>query len=173
MQIRYLLRPIVLASVALIRSMAAEHHGQVKFGGLPLPGATVTATQEGKTLGAITDFQGTYSFADLTEGTWTIRVEMLCFEPMQQEVAIKADAAPVPGGESNQAPSDGFLINGSVNNGAASPFGQAAAFGNNRRGPRSLYNGSLGLTFRDSLFDARSFSLTGQDTPKPGYSHVQ
>src|SRR5947208_9171191 len=29
---------------------------------------------------------------------------------------------------------DGLLINGSVNNGAASPFAQMAAFGNNRRG---------------------------------------
>jgi hypothetical protein len=37
----------------------------------------------------------------------------------------------------------GFLINGSVNNGAATPLAQSAAFGNNRRGP-SLYNSSLG-----------------------------
>ena len=32
---------------------------------------------------------------------------------------------------------DGFLVNGSVNNGAASPFSQLAQFGNNRRGLRS------------------------------------
>ena len=35
---------------------------------------------------------------------------------------------------SRRAPSTGFLVNGSVNNGAASPFAQLAAFGNNRRG---------------------------------------
>ena len=75
-------------------------------------------------------------------------------------------------GEMNQAPSEGLLINGSVNNGAASPFAQSAAFGNNRRGARSFYNGSLGLNLRNSTLDARTYSLTGQDTPKPGYSHM-
>ena len=39
------------------------------------------------------------------------------------------------------AAAEGFLVNGSVNNGAASPvFAQLAAFGNNRREARSLYN---------------------------------
>src|SRR5205085_10468320 len=83
--------------------------------------------------------------------------------------AEPAAAAPADGG---QAPSDGFLINGSVNNGAASPFAQAAAFGNNRRGARSLYNGNVGFLLGNSALDARSFSLTGQDTPKPAYNHL-
>src|SRR5208283_6136581 len=34
---------------------------------------------------------------------------------------------------------DGFLINGSANNGAAPPFAQSFAFGNNRTGGRGLY----------------------------------
>jgi trimeric autotransporter adhesin len=72
-----------------------------------------------------------------------------------------------------QRASDGLLINGSVNNGAASPFAQLAAFGNNRRGPRPLYNGNAGIMVDNSALDARSFSLTGQDTPKPDYSRVQ
>src|SRR5690349_4985333 len=72
---------------------AAEHHGQVKFGGLPLPGATVTATQGEKKLTAVTDLQGLYSFADLADGTWTMQVEMLCFAPARREVEI-APAAP-------------------------------------------------------------------------------
>ena len=42
---------------------------------------------------------------------------------------------------------DGFVINGSVNNGAASPFAQAAAFGNNRRGRGSLFNGGMAFVF--------------------------
>ena len=58
--------------------------------------------------------------------------------------------------EANPAPSDGFLINGSVNNGAASPFAQAAAFGNNRRNGRSLYNGNVGFIVGNSALDARS-----------------
>ena len=59
-----------------------------------------------------------------------------------------------------------------MNNGAASPFGQAAAFGNFRRGPRSLYTGGIGWIVDHSALDARPFSLTGQDTPKPAFSHV-
>jgi trimeric autotransporter adhesin len=67
---------------------------------------------------------------------------------------------------------DGFLINGSVNNGAASPFAQMAAFGNNRRGFK-IYNGSINTILENSAFNARSFSLTGQDTAKPGYNRAQ
>ncbi len=33
---------------------ATEHHGQVTFGGLPVPGTTVTATKGNKTVTAIT-----------------------------------------------------------------------------------------------------------------------
>src|SRR5262249_38596792 len=73
--------------------------------------------------------------------------------------------------DANKA-NDGLLINGSVNNGAASPFAQSAAFGNNRRNGRSLYNGSLGMILGDSAFDAKSYSLTGQDTAKPSYNRV-
>src|SRR5262249_25151021 len=69
--------------------------------------------------------------------------------------------------ELNQRAADGLLINGSVNNGAASPFAQLGAFGNNRRGARSLYNGGVGLIIDNSSLDARAFSLTGQDTRKP------
>ncbi|HYV30140.1 MAG TPA: carboxypeptidase-like regulatory domain-containing protein, partial [Candidatus Binatia bacterium] len=47
--------------------------------------------------------------------------------------------------ELNQRAADGLLINGSVNNGAASPFGQSAGFGNNRRGVRPLYTGGIGV----------------------------
>jgi hypothetical protein len=84
-----------------------------------------------------------------------------------------SDAAPPPPPEASQGAVDGFLVNGSVNNGAASPFAQSGAFGNNRRGGRSLWNGGIGLKFGDSVFDARPYSLTGQDTPKPSYSYFQ
>ncbi len=258
---------------------ASEHRGMVKFAGLPLPGATVTATQGDKKVSTVTDAQGVYDFRDLADGTWKVRVEMQCFQGVEKEVAVAPGApapeweltllpfdeirasAPVPappvnaappaattgaspgaavpatapvttataapaaavkkgkktklpkgvpppqaantaGGfqraqavasgdgakqestdnganrnaapaEMSATPSDGFLINGSVNNGASTPFAQSAAFGNNRRGRGSLYNGGLGLVFDNSSWDARSYSITGQDTPKPGYSHVQ
>src|SRR5690349_6922538 len=71
---------------------AAEYRGLVTYGGLPLPGATVTATLGDKKAVAVTDEQGVYSFADLADGRWNIQVEMLCFAPMQREVAVAANA---------------------------------------------------------------------------------
>src|SRR5688572_24436622 len=61
---------------------------------------------------------------------------------------------------------DRLLINGSVVNGAATPFGLQRAFGNVRI-PRSPYRGAVSLRGNTSLFDARSYSLTGQDTRQP------
>src|SRR4051794_10700725 len=80
----------VLALVQLLE--AAEHHGVVRFGGLPVPGASVTATQNEKTFSTITDLQGAYSFADLPDGTWTIQVEMQLFEPQRRTVSVPVDA---------------------------------------------------------------------------------
>jgi hypothetical protein len=72
----------------------------------------------------------------------------------------------------NQRAADGFLINGSSNNGAASPFAQSGAFGNNRNGGRKLYNGQIGMTFDNSALDAKPYSLAGQDTSKIGYNRM-
>lgn len=72
-----------------------------------------------------------------------------------------------------QSAAEGLLVNGSVNNGAASPFAQSAAFGNNRRGGRSQYNGSLGIILDDSVWDANSYSINGANTAKPGNTHLQ
>src|SRR5438874_6567297 len=80
------------AWLAVLSLAASEHHGQVKFGGLPVPGATVTATQGDKKLTAISGEQGSYSFANLPDGVWTIQVEMLCFSPVKQEVTAAPDA---------------------------------------------------------------------------------
>jgi len=239
-------RPLAVAVLTASLLTAAEHHGLVKFGGLPVPGVTVTARQSNQSLVAITDQEGAYEFADLPDGVWTIHVEMSGFSAIDREVAIAPDApspewelkmlpfegieavavpaTPAPsatakaqppaksrgsaktetpaktqaafqradlntasgpppasgnadalanqdGGELNQRAADGFLINGSANNGASSPFALAPAFGNNRRGVRNLYNGSFGVTADNSALDARPFSLTGQNTPKPAYNN--
>src|SRR5438067_1631759 len=81
------------AWMAVLPLVAAEHQGQVTFGGLPVPGATVTASQGDKKLTAVTDGQGAYKFADLADGPWTFQVEMLCFAPIKQDVAVAAGAA--------------------------------------------------------------------------------
>jgi len=254
-KIRYAFLSAVLAlSAAVLPLLGSEHHGTVKFGGLPLPGAAVTAKQGDKNFSAITNLDGVYSFPDLPDGVWTIQVEMPLFSPLQQEVTVGAgaaaadwdlkllpaqeisaivtpaprlqvaetpapvaasasskparkgkdappaptntatafqrtdlnaassnndnpapasDAAPQEASALSQRAADGLLINGSVNNGASSPFAQLQAFGNNRRGVRSLYNGNIGFTLRNSVLDARSFSQTGQDTAKPGYNQMQ
>ena len=92
-----------------------------------------------------------------------------------QQAESQNTLVPGPGAtqeELNQLASPGFLINGSVNNGAASPFAQFPAFGNFRNGPRGLYNGGLGFILDNSALDARPFSLSGQPTPKPGYNRI-
>lgn len=213
---------LLLLICLIVPLSASEHHGVVTFNGLPVPGATVTATQDAKALVTVTDQQGFYSFPDLADGAWRIAVSMLGFATVQQDVEVSATSAapkwelkllpldqikaqiqkpaiqqPAPAAEENksaaaqnappptlqgsgqpadddlsQNANDGFLINGSVNNGAASPFAQFAAFGNSRSGRRGLYNGGIGVIFDNSVFDARPFSLTGQPTPKPAYSRV-
>ena len=218
---------------------ASEYHGQVTFAGLPVPGATVTATQNDKKFVAVTDQQGVFSFPDLTSGTWTIQVEMSGFSTIKDQVAVgsntppappwelkmlpldqmKAEmmtespapaaavpqpkteeakapaasetakqsekakpqenkaqaagaAAPAPAEETDQRAADGFLINGSQNNGAASPFAQFAAFGNNRPGGRGLYNGGVGVIINNSALDANQYSLSGVNTAKPAFNQI-
>jgi len=216
--------------VARVGIAAADHYGRVVFAGVPVPGATVTAIQHDQQRATVTDQQGFYRFADIPEGVWTLRIEMLGFATLSQDVTIGAGAPPpvlelkllpfeeitrglppprpeakeapraassplsgfqraqvitsvgagaiandpaAADADRNQSAADGFLINGSVNNSAASPFAQLAAFGNNRRGARSLFNGGLGVLLGNSAWDARPFSFASQRTAKPSYSDVQ
>ncbi len=98
--IRYI---AVVALVAILPLNAAQFGGQVKFVGppkppatagetpgppvvLPLPGATVTAKNADKTVTAVSDEQGNFTFADLPDGTWNLKVDMVGFSPAKQEV---------------------------------------------------------------------------------------
>ena len=248
-----------MAGVLVLPMFASEHHGTVRFAGLPLPGATVTASQGAQRVGTVTGMNGAYSFPDLADGVWNLQVDMLCFASAKQDVTVggaseapvidlklltvdeiraispapapvpvvtaapaesgtkaapattsrKGKAKPVsqnvnpesqgfkraqvnasvagarpsgtPGAEEKpaadqpaeaQSAADAFNINGSANNAAASNFGMSGAFGNNRRGAGSLYTGNVGAIFGNSVLDARSFSLTGQDTAKPAYNRI-
>jgi hypothetical protein len=87
----YFLRSIAVW-LALAGLFAAEHHGVVKSGGLPVPGATVTATMENKKAVTTTDDQGTYSFPDLDEGVWKMTVELLGFETATRDVGVSPEA---------------------------------------------------------------------------------
>jgi len=55
---------------------ASEYHGQVLFGGIPVPGATVTVMQGTKQFTTVTDQQGLYEFRDLADGAWKVQIEM-------------------------------------------------------------------------------------------------
>jgi hypothetical protein len=78
--------PVLLLTSIL--AAASEYRGQVIFSSLPVPGATVTATQGAARFTVVTDQQGIYSFPDLKDGTWTIEIQMLCFSTMKQDVLI-------------------------------------------------------------------------------------
>jgi trimeric autotransporter adhesin len=197
-------------------ALASEYHGLVTFGGLPLPGATVTVTQGTKKLSTVSDQSGMFAFADLTDGSGKIAIEMQCFSPVQADITVSpgspagkweltllpldqiakltklapvlspslraapkastgsevAIEIPKPAEEANQQSSDGFLVNGSVNNAATSRFSLDQAFGNRRSNSRALYNGGFAAIVDNSALDARPYSLSGLDTPKPSYNRV-
>ncbi len=199
---------------------ASPYSGQVTFGGLPVPGATITATQGDKKLAITSDESGRYRFDDLPDGQWKIEVTLQCFASIHADVTIApqttpgkweltllprqellalakperpetpaqpalqaavtepAPAAnapveiPKPPDQSDEQSSDGFLVNGSVNNAATSQFSLDKAFGNKRGNSRNLYNGGLAFSFDNSAFDAKQYSLIGIDTPKPAYNRM-
>src|SRR5260370_33941940 len=94
-----------LACLAPAMVQASEHHGVVKFAGLPVPGATITATMGDKKMVAVTGPDGLYTFPDLADGVWNLQVEMLCVSPVKMEVAA-APNSPSPQWELKLLPFD-------------------------------------------------------------------
>ncbi len=72
---------------------ASEYRGLVTFGGVPVPGATVTVTQGGKKYVTVTDTQGFYAIPDLADGAATVDVAMTGFAGLKQDVTVTADGA--------------------------------------------------------------------------------
>jgi hypothetical protein len=93
--LRVLAAWMAFAGLHTVSLMASEHHGTVKSGGLPVPGATVTAIQGDQRHVTTTDENGNYAFADLKDGVWKIEVEMLGFAKLSNEVGIAYDS-PAP-----------------------------------------------------------------------------
>src|SRR6266436_2881280 len=85
---------VALAILAGQGLAASQHAGQVTFGTLPVPGATVTASRDQHQLVTITDQQGVYRLPDLADGVWTIRIEMLGFATITRDVTVAPDSAP-------------------------------------------------------------------------------
>jgi len=84
----------LIFACASVPALASAYHGQVTFGGLALPGATVTATQGDKTISVTTDEGGVFRFDDLSDGQWKIEVKMLCFETIKADVTVAAEMTP-------------------------------------------------------------------------------
>ena len=78
----------VLAALCAAAAVAADSPGTVRFGELPVPGATVRATQSDHTITALTDEAGSYNLSGLVDGIWTVRVEMSGFETVTREIAV-------------------------------------------------------------------------------------
>src|SRR6185437_6197808 len=78
---------IVLAAQTV---WAAEYHGRVRYGGVPVPGATVTLTLVSTELTTVTDSQGCYEFPNVAAGTWKISIELRGFAHVSNAVTIGA-----------------------------------------------------------------------------------
>jgi Carboxypeptidase regulatory-like domain/TonB dependent receptor-like, beta-barrel len=62
--------------------------GTVKFGGQPIPGATVIATQGSRRQVTTTDESGQYEFSDLTSGSCNLEVQMFGFQTAHKQLQI-------------------------------------------------------------------------------------
>lgn len=72
----------------------ATYKGTVKFGGQPLPGATVTATEGDHRTVTTTDESGTYELTGLAPGTYTVEVQMFGFQTAHKQVQVGPASQP-------------------------------------------------------------------------------
>ena len=68
--------------------------GTVKFGGQPLPGATVTATQGDRHVVTTTDESGAYELTGLAAGTYNVEVQMFGFQNARKQIQVAAGLQP-------------------------------------------------------------------------------
>ena len=87
--------PFIMTLLFAGYAIAAEHKGRVVFNGLGVPGAVVTASRDDLRITTSTDANGMYSFLDVLEGSWKVRVEMQAFSSMLQEIIIGYSATPM------------------------------------------------------------------------------
>jgi hypothetical protein len=177
---------IVAAAVALAAPRPpSDLTGRVEFAGLAVPGAIVTVTQAERVVTTVSTADGTFRVANLPDGLWNVRVEMrgfatvardvtmplsepslvvsLTMKPYQEIVgeATAVKAPPDTPDASKTGVDDALILLGTVTNGAATPFAQPRAAGNNRpAGPRE-YSGSVSATLANSAWNAKPYSFGG------------
>jgi hypothetical protein len=178
---------------------AADLHGRVVFNDLGVPGATVTATARERVVITTSDESGDFHFTNLDPGAWLVRIEMRGFTTVTRPVTLPYSGAPliaaltlrpfaeIAGSVAREPVREAVLplaanlpeedlpeiVTGSSINGAASPFAQPRAFGNNRPKRPSLYNGAITALTGNSTWNARPYSFSGAAAPEPSYSDLQ
>ena len=78
--IRFFLLQFAVLSACFAQS------GFVKSGGQPIPGATITITQQAQTMSTVTDMDGHYTFPPLGPGAWAVTVDMFGFNQLTKSV---------------------------------------------------------------------------------------
>ena len=176
-----------LAAGSAGRAVPSDLSGRVLFSGLAVPGATVTATQATATVRPSRMPTGAFTVRPSKKVRGPSASTCAASSPPVRDVAVPLTEPPLSspltmrryeeivgsrrrppgaGGRKRRlprrtAPETVDVINGSVNNGAATPFAQSRAFGNNR--PRSvpLYTGGIGAILGNSAWNARPYSFGG------------
>jgi hypothetical protein len=94
--IRFYLLAALLASLSLPAGAQSTvtSTGVVKFGGQPLPGATVIAIQGDHRVMTTTDESGAYQLDGLAPGTYTVEVQMFGFQTAHKQIQIAAGSQP-------------------------------------------------------------------------------
>ena len=196
---------MITALTALVLMLAQQPtlSGRVLHAGLPVPGATVTATHDRRSIVTTSDENGAFAFAALDAGAWSIAIEMRGFvvetravtipftefelsialtlrpyaeivkpgatAPAWPPAAAASTTSSAPAETATEAPQ---ILTGSHVNGAATPFAQPRAIGNNRPRPNPLYTGAVTVALGNSAWNARPFSFGGS-TPAPDYANAQ
>lgn len=188
---------ILLPAAAAAQPVLA---GRVLHADLPVPGATVTAARDGRSIATTTDEHGAFEFPALEPGPWTLTIEMrgftrvtrdvtipfadgalaiaLTMRPYEEIVTRGATASSWPSPEKTAAApaqtaiDTAQILTGSLVNGAATAFAQPRAIGNNRPRPNPLYAGNVTVALGNSAWNARPFSFGGS-APIPDYANAQ
>jgi hypothetical protein len=79
---------LLFTSVVGSVAFAQEHSGRVLVDGVPLPGVTVTAKQNDRTLTTVTNLEGGFQFLSLSAGDWHLHFEMQGFKAVDATVAV-------------------------------------------------------------------------------------
>ena len=96
--LRAAVRPLTVCALLVSGAAAGaeEYHGRVAVNGIPLPGATVTATQGSRTLTVTTDSQGLYQFPAIEAGEWRLHVDMQGFRGLNTVITVPEAKAAAP-----------------------------------------------------------------------------